>query len=151
MKKLFAEFKEFIQRGNVLDMAVGVVMATAFGKITSALINNLLLPFLGWLFGSQDMGALNVTLSPAVVDPVTNEVTKEAVVLGFGTFVGAILDFLLIALTVFIIVKTMNKARAAAEKLAKKKEEPAPEEEKPAEPSAEEKLLTEIRDLLKEK
>ncbi|MBR2366743.1 MAG: large conductance mechanosensitive channel protein MscL [Oscillospiraceae bacterium] len=150
MKKLFAEFKEFIQRGNVLDMAVGVVMATAFGKITSALINNLLLPFLGWLFGSQDMGALNVTLSPAVIDPVTNEVTKEAVVLGFGTFVGAILDFLLIALTVFIIVKTMNKARAAAEKLSKKNE-PAPEEEKPAEPSAEEKLLTEIRDLLKEK
>ena len=150
MKKLFAEFKEFVQRGNVLDMAVGVVMATAFGKITSALINNLLLPFLGWLFGSQDMGALNVTLSPAVIDPVTNEVTKEAVVLGFGTFVGAILDFLLIALTVFIIVKTMNKARAAAEKLSKKNE-PAPEEEKPAEPSAEEKLLTEIRDLLKEK
>ena len=150
MKKLFAEFKEFVQRGNVLDMAVGVVLATAFGKITSALINNLLLPFLGWLFGSQDMGALNVTLSPAVIDPVTNEVTKEAVVLGFGTFVGAILDFLLIALTVFIIVKTMNKARAAAEKLSKKNE-PAPEEEKPAEPSAEEKLLTEIRDLLKEK
>jgi len=150
MKKLFAEFKEFIQRGNVLDMAVGVVMATAFGKITSALINNLLLPFLGWLFGSQDMGALNVTLSPAVIDPVTNEVTKEAVVLGFGTFVGAILDFLLIALSVFILVKMVNKARETAEKLSKKNE-PAPEEEKPAEPSAEEKLLTEIRDLLKEK
>ena len=150
MKKLFAEFKEFIQRGNVLDMAVGVVMATAFGKITSALINNLLLPFLGWLFGSQDMGALNVTLSPAVIDPVTNEVTKEAVVLGFGTFVGAILDFLLIALAVFILVKMMNKARETAEKLSKKNE-PAPAEEKPAEPSAEEKLLTEIRDLLKEK
>ena len=152
MKKLFGEFKEFIQRGNVLDMAVGVVMATAFGKITTALINDLLLPFLGWLFGSQDMGALNVTLTPAVVDAATGEVTKEAVVLGFGTFVGAILDFLLIAAAVFVLVKVMNSARDAAMKLVKKEEaeaEAAPEA--PAEPSAEEKLLTEIRDLLKEK
>ena len=144
MKKLFGEFKEFIQRGNVMDMAVGVIMATAFGKITTTLINDLLLPFLGWLFGAQDMGALNVTLTPAVVE--NGEVVKEAVVLGFGTFVGAILDFILIALVVFAIVKAMNKAREAAEKLKKK------EEEKPAappEPSAEEKLLTEIRDLLK--
>ena len=131
-----------------MDMAVGVIMATAFGKITTTLINDPLLLFLGWLFGALDLGALNVTLTPAVVE--NGEVVKEAVVLGFGTFVGAILDFILIALVVFAIVKAMNKAREAAEKL-KKKEEAASEEEKPAEPSNEEKLLTEIRDLLKEK
>ena len=150
MKKLFGEFKEFIQRGNVLDMAVGVIIATAFGKITSSLVNDLLMPFLGWLFGAQDLSALNVTLSPAVVDAATGEVTKEAVVLGFGTFLGAIIDFILIALVVFAIVKAFNKAREAAESL-KKKEEEAPAEETPPEPSAEEKLLTEIRDILKEK
>ena len=148
MKKLFGEFKAFIQRGNVMDMAVGVIMATAFGKITSTLVNDVFMPFLGWLIGAQDMGALNVTLAPAVVE--NGEVVKEAVVLGFGTFVGAVIDFILVALVVFAIVKAMNKARDLADKL-KKKEEEAAEEEKPAEPSNEEKLLTEIRDLLKDK
>ena len=149
MKKLFGEFKEFIQRGNVLDMAVGVIIATAFGAITTTLVNKVFMPFITWLFGAQDMSALNVTLSPAEVD-AAGEVTKEAIVLGFGDLVSAIINFILVALVVFAIVKAFNKAREAAEKL-KKKEEEAPEEEKPAEPSNEEKLLTEIRDLLKEK
>ena len=148
MKKLFGEFKEFIQRGNVLDMAVGVIIATAFGKITTSLVNDLLMPFLGWIFGAQDLSTLNVMLAPPVTE--NGEIVKEAVTLGFGTFIGAIIDFILIALVVFAIVKGFNKAREAAEKL-KKKEEAAPEEEKPAEPSNEEKLLTEIRDLLKNK
>ena len=149
MKKLFGEFKEFIQRGNVLDMAVGVIIATAFGAITSTLVNKVFMPFITWIFGAQDMSALNVTLSPAEVD-AAGEVTKEALVLGFGDLISAVINFILVALVVFSIVKAFNKAREAAEKL-KKKEEEAPEEEKPAEPSNEEKLLTEIRDLLKEK
>ena len=148
MKKLFGEFKEFIQRGNVLDMAVGVIIATAFGKITTSLVNDLLMPFLGWIFGAQDLSTLNVMLAPPVMED--GAIVKEAVTLGFGTFIGAIIDFILIAFVVFAIVKGFNKARETAEKL-KKKEEEAPEEEKPAEPSNEEKLLTEIRDLLKEK
>ena len=147
MKKLFGEFKEFIQRGNVLDMAVGVIIATAFGAITSTLVNKVFMPFITWIFGAQDMSALNVTLSPAEVD-AAGEVTKEALVLGFGDLVSAIINFILVALVVFAIVKAFNKAREAAEKL-KKQEEEAPAEEAPAEPSAEEKLLTEIRDLLK--
>ncbi|MBQ7523173.1 MAG: large-conductance mechanosensitive channel protein MscL [Oscillospiraceae bacterium] len=146
MKKFFEEFKAFIQRGNVLDMAVGVIIATAFGKITSSLVNDIFLPFISWLIGTQDMSALNVTIREAVMDGET--VVKEAIVLGFGTFVGAIIDFILIALVVFCIVKAFNKAREAAEK---KKEEPAPEPEAEPEPSNEEKLLTEIRDLLKNK
>lgn len=146
MKKLAQEFKEFIMRGNVLDMAVGVIIATAFGAITSALINNILMPFIAWIFGAQDMSALNVTLRPEVLDE-SGEVVQEALVLGFGTFIGAIINFLLVALVVFAIVKAFNKAREAAESLKKTEE---PEEEAPAEPApTAEELLTEIRDLLK--
>ena len=99
MKKLFGEFREFIQRGNVLDMAVGVIIATAFGKITTSLVNDLLMPFLGWIFGAQDLSTLNVMLAPPVTE--NGEIVKEAVTLGFGTFIGAIIDFILIALVVF--------------------------------------------------
>ena len=149
MKKLAKEFKEFIMRGNVLDMAVGVIIATAFGAITKSLIDNVIMPFIAWIFGAQDMSALNVTVRPEVLDEA-GEVTQEAIVLGFGTFVSAIINFILVALVVFAIVKAFNKAREAAAAMKKKEE---PEEEAPAEPepTAEEKLLTEIRDLLKDK
>ena len=146
MKKLVAEFKEFITRGNVLDMAIGVIIATAFGKITTSLVNDVFMPFLSWIFGARDMTALNVVVREAEMDGDT--VVKEAITLGFGTFVAAIIDFILVALVVFAIVKAFN----AAKKKLEKPEEPAePEEEKPAEPSKEEVLLTEIRDLLKNK
>ena len=150
MKKFFKEFREFISRGNVLDMAIGVIIATAFGKITTSLVNNILMPFINWLFGAQDMSALDIVLREPVLDEAGAVVT-EGIVLGFGTLVGTIIDFILIAFVVFMIVKTMNKAKALAEK--KKKEEEAAVEEAPAEPapSKEELLLTEIRDLLKEK
>jgi len=147
-KGFFGEFKEFISRGNVLDMAVGVIIATAFGKITTALVNNVLMPFIGYIFGGSDAtAALNITLKAAEVDTATGEVIKEATVLGFGTFLSAIIDFIIVAFVVFCIVKAFNKAHEAAEKRKKAAEEAAPEA--PPEPSAEEKLLTEIRDLLK--
>ena len=141
MKKFFAEFKEFISRGNVMDMAIGVILATAFGKITTSLVNDVFLPFLGWLIGDIDLAALNIQLSPAVVQNV--EVVKEAVVLGLGTFISAVLDFILIAFIVFSIVKALNAAKRKLEKPAEPAAPAAPE------PSNEEKLLTEIRDLLK--
>ena len=144
MKKLIGEFKEFIMRGNVLDMAVGVIIATAFGKITSSLVNDVFMPLISWIFGARDMTALNVVVRPAELD-AAGEVVKEAITLGFGTFLATIIDFILVALVVFAIVKSFNKAR----ELAKKKEEETPAA--PPEPSAEEKLLTEIRDLLKNK
>ena len=147
---LIAEFKAFIARGNVLDMAVGVIIATAFGKITTSLVNDVVMPFIGWLFGGVDAAAaLNITLAPAVLDEA-GEVLTPATVLGFGTFINTIIDFLLIALVVFAIVKAFNKAHEMAERKKKAEEEAAPPPADP-EPSAEEKLLTEIRDLLKEK
>lgn len=143
-KGFIAEFKEFIMRGNVLDMAIGVIIATAFGAITTSLINNILMPLIGLIFGGIDLSKWDITLSPAVVDEA-GEVVKEASVLGIGTFLTAIINFILIAFVVFLIVKAMNKVNDM-----KKKEEEA-EEEAPPEPTAEEKLLTEIRDLLKDK
>ena len=147
MKKMLAEFKAFIMRGNVLDMAVGVIVAGAFGKITTSLVNDLFMPFISWIFGARDMTALNVIVRPEIVNEA-GEVTQAAITLGFGTFIATIIDFILIALVVFMVVKFMNAAKA---KLEKKEEEAPAEEPAPPEPSAEEVLLTEIRDLLKEK
>ena len=147
MKKMLKEFKDFIMRGNVLDMAVGVIVAGAFGKITTSLVNDLFMPFISWIFGARDMTALNVIVRPEIVNEA-GEVTQAAITLGFGTFIATIIDFILIALVVFMVVKFMNAAKA---KLEKKEEEAPAEEPAPPEPSAEEVLLTEIRDLLKEK
>ena len=146
MKKMFEEFKTFIMRGNVLDMAVGVIVAGAFGKITTSLVNDLFMPFISWIFGARDMTALNVIVRPEIVDEA-GEVTQAAITLGFGTFLATIIDFILIAFVVFMVVKAINSAKAAFEK----KEEAPAEEPAPPAPSAEEALLTEIRDLLKEK
>lgn len=143
MKKLISEFKEFIMRGNVLDMAVGVIIATAFGKITTSLVNDLFMPFISWIFGARDMSALNLLVRPEVLNDA-GEVVQEAIVIGFGSFVAVVIDFILVALVVFLVVKGFNKVRALTEK--KKEEEPAPEE--PAGPTTEE-LLSEILEELK--
>ena len=147
MKKMLKEFKDFIMRGNVLDMAVGVIVAGAFGKITTSLVNDIFMPFISYLFGARDMTALNLVVRPEIVNEA-GEVTQAAIVIGFGTFVATIIDFLLIALVVFLVVKAINTAKA---KLEKPVEEAPAEEPAPPAPSAEEVLLTEIRDLLKEK
>ena len=146
MKKFFSEFKEFISRGNVMDMAIGVIIASAFGKITASLVNDVFMPFIGWLIGGIDLAQLNITLSPAVLDEA-GEIVKEPVVIGIGTFLTTVIDFILVAFVVFLVVKAFNTAK-------KKLEKPAPAvEEAPADPdpTREEVLLTEIRDLLKNK
>jgi large conductance mechanosensitive channel len=139
MKKFLEEFKAFALKGNVVDMAVGVIVGGAFAAITGALVGNVITPLLAYLFNSPNTDALNITLRAAEGD-------REAIILGLGTFLGAIINFLVIALVLFSVIKAMNKAKALSEK--KKKQQEAA---KPAEPSAEEKLLAEIRDLLKEK
>ena len=146
MKKLVKEFREFIARGNVIDMAIGVIIATAFGKITTSLVNDVFMPFIGWLFGTRDMTALNLLVRPEVLDE-TGAVVQQAITIGFGNLVATVIDFILIAFVVFMVVKGINSAKSLAEK---KKEEEVIEAAPPA-PSAQEVLLTEIRDLLKEK
>jgi large conductance mechanosensitive channel len=142
MKKFLEEFKAFALKGNVMDMAIGVIIGGAFAAITGSLVSDVITPILAVLFKSPNTDALNITLRAATEG-------SEAVVLGLGTFVGTVINFLVIALVLFSVIKAMNKASEVAEKLAKKqKEEEAAAA--PAEPSAEEKLLTEIRDLLKE-
>ena len=146
MKKILKEFRDFIARGNVVDMAIGVIIAGAFGKITTSLVNDVFMPFISWLFGTRDMTALNLVVRPEVLDE-TGAVVQAGITIGFGTFVATIIDFILIALVVFAVVKAMNVAKSLAEKKAE--EEAAPPA--PPAPSKEEILLTEIRDLLKEK
>ena len=149
MKKLFAEFKAFIMRGNVLDMAVGVIIATAFGAITTTLVQKVLMPLIGCIFGGVDLDKLNITLKAAVMEG--EEVVKEAVVMEIGTFITAIINFIIVALIVFLIVKAFNKARAVAEARKKKEEEEAaPEEPEEPKPTTEE-LLGEILEELKKK
>ena len=125
MKKFFNEFKTFISRGNVMDMAIGVVIATAFGKISASLVADIIMPLIGCLIGGVDLSTLNITLQPAVMEGET--VVKEAVVLGLGTFLTTIIDFLLIAFVVFLVVKAMNTAKAKLEKPAEPEPEKAPE------------------------
>ena len=136
MKKFIEEFKTFISRGNVLDMAVGVVVGGAFGAITSSLVANVITPLLAWIFGSPNTDALNITLRAA-----DEAAGTEALVLGLGTFIGAIINFLVIALVLFSVVKAFNKAR----ELAKKKEEEEAAAAEPEEPKPTvEDLLTQI-------
>ena len=139
-KGFITEFRNFISRGNVIDMAVGVIIATSFGKITTSLVNDVVMPFIGWLIGDIDLSQINITLVEEVVDAVSGEGTQPAVVIGIGTQLVTIIDFLIIAFIVFLIIKIMAKAKSLAE--AKKKDEEVVAEE-PKAPTTEE-LLTEI-------
>lgn len=142
MKKLWSEFKFFIAKGNVMDMAIGVIIGGAFGKIVTSLVNDVLMPLLGLATGGVDFNDKAIVLSPEILDAEGN-VVKAAATLKYGSFIQNIIDFLIIALCIFFLTKGLNKM---SEKL-KKPEEPKPEE--PKGPTTEE-LLTEIRDLLKE-
>ena len=136
-KGIVAEFKEFITRGNVMDMAVGIIMGGAFTAIISSLVNDVLMPVIGLLFGGIDFTSLKVVLRAA-----DEAAGIEEAALKYGNFIQNIVSFLLIALVIFCLVTAMNKFR-------RKKEEPAPAPAPDPEPSEEVKLLTEIRDALK--
>lgn len=117
----FKDFKAFIAKGNVLDMAVGVVVGGAFGKITTSLVNDIINPLIGLLAGKEDLSAWVITLKEAVDE------TTPAVTLNIGSFISTILDFLIISLSIFCVLRVLMKAKAAADKLTKKEAE---EEEK---------------------
>ena len=117
----FKDFKAFIAKGNVLDMAVGVVVGGAFGKITTSLVNDIINPLIGLLVGKEDLSAWVITLKEAVDE------TTPAVTLNIGSFISTILDVLIISLSIFCVLRVLMKAKAAADKLTKKEVE---EEEK---------------------
>ena len=147
MKKFFADFKAFIAKGNVIDMAVGVVIGGAFGKIVTALVNNIIMPLVGLLTGGTNIADLQYELAPAVVemvDGVPVEVTP-ANILAYGLFIQTIIDFILIALSIFIFLRIMLAVKSKFEK--KQEEAPAPAPEEPKETA--EDILAEIRDLMK--
>ncbi len=147
MAKFIQDFKEFALKGNVVDMAIGVIIGGAFGKIVSSVVGDLIMPLIAAL-GGVNTSDLFITLKPevpAVLDAEGNTVTEAvaAVTWNYGAFIQNVIDFLVIAICLFIVIKFITK-------LSKKKEE-APAEPEPEAPSKEEVLLTEIRDLLKEK
>ncbi|MCI0449142.1 MAG: large-conductance mechanosensitive channel protein MscL [Chlorobi bacterium] len=131
---MIKEFKEFISRGSVIDLAVGIIIGAAFGKIVSSLVNDVLMPPIGMLIGGINFTGLKLVIKEA-------SGTAEAVTINYGNFIQTGIDFLIIAFAIFILIKGINKLRR------KQDEKPAP----PKEPTNEEKLLTEIRDLLAKK
>ena len=141
MKNFLNEFKTFAMRGNVLDMAVGVIIGGAFGKITTSLVNDVLMPLLSMLTGGLDFSAWKWVLKAAVLEGET--VVTPEVAVNFGALIAVVIDFIFIAFAVFLLIKAMNALHRK-----KKDPEPEPEPEAPAAPTTEE-LLTEIRDLLK--
>ena len=146
MKKFFEEFKAFAMRDNVVDMAVGVVIGGAFGKITTSIVNDIIMPLISMLTGGVDFTQWKWVLKEAVLDAEGAVVSTE-VAINFGNTIAIILDFIIIAFAVFCLVKALNSLHRKEEEPAP---EPAPEPEAPPAPTAEE-LLGEIRDLLKER
>ena len=138
MGKFIQEFKEFALKGNVMDMAVGIIIGGAFGKIVSSLVNDIIMPPIGLITGSSFEDA-KVVLRAAEVDTTTGETLKEAITLNWGSFVQTTVDFFTIALCIFLLIKAMNSFRK------KKEEEPAA----PAPTPEDIELLREIRDELK--
>lgn len=131
---MMKEFKEFAMRGNVMDMAIGIIIGAAFGKIVSSFVADILMPPIGLLLGGMDFSEIVIVLKQAVGEDT------PAVTMNLGVFINTIIDFVIIAFAIFMVVKGMNRM--------KKKQEAAPPPPPPG-PSNEEKLLTEIRDLLK--
>lgn len=143
MKKFFAEFKEFISKGNIMDMAVGVIIGGAFGTIVNSLVNDIIMPLISLLVGGLDFSDWKWVIVKATADTAETS-------LKFGNFLSAVLNFLIIALCIFTVLKIMMNAKSKLEELAhkndEKEEEPAPEEKK----ETTEELLAQIRDMLSE-
>lgn len=138
MSKFIQEFKDFAVKGNAVDMAVGVIIGGAFGKIVSSIVDDIIMPPIGWLIGGVNFSDLKVTLP---TEKIADGIEMKSATINYGNFIQTLIDFIIIAFCVFLLVKGINK-------LAKKKEE-APAHT--PEPTATEKLLTEIRDELKKK
>ncbi|KIH75991.1 large conductance mechanosensitive channel [Geoalkalibacter ferrihydriticus] len=133
------EFKEFAMRGNVVDMAVGIIIGAAFGRIVTSLVNDVIMPPIGKLLGGVDFTDLFITLGAGEYASLLEAQAAGAATINYGVFINTLVNFIIVAFAIFMVIKTINKM--------KKKEEAAPAP--PPEPSAEEKLLAEIRDLLK--
>ncbi len=138
---MLKEFKEFAMKGNVLDMAVGIIIGAAFGKVVSSLVNDVVMPPIGKLMGNVDFSSLFITLSGDHFASLDAAKKAGAATLNYGVFLNTLLDFVIVAFAVFMLVKGVNIARR------KEEAKPAP----PPEPPAQEKLLAEIRDLLRAK
>ncbi len=137
---MLKDFKEFAMRGNVVDMAVGIIIGAAFGKIIASLVNDVIMPPIGMLVGGIDFKQIVITMKDAVMDPATGNVLHEAVTLKIGNFIQTVVDFIIVAFAIFMMVKGMTN-------LSRKKEVEAPAA--PPAPTKDQELLTEIRDLLK--
>ncbi|MEI6124050.1 MAG: large-conductance mechanosensitive channel protein MscL [Bacteroidota bacterium] len=137
---IIKEFKVFALKGNVMDMAIGIIIGAAFGKIVASLVSDVIMPPIGLLVGGVSFIDIKYTLRDAILDPSTGKILKEAVVLKIGSFLQALFDFLMVAFAIFMMIKALNRLN---QKIVQ-----API--KPPAPTKEELLLTEIRDLLKE-
>ncbi|MBP3341580.1 MAG: large-conductance mechanosensitive channel protein MscL [Peptococcaceae bacterium] len=140
---MWKEFKEFAFKGNVLDMSIGVIIGGAFGKIVTSLVNDIIMPFFGFLTAGTDFKSLKFVMSPAQVDAAGAVIKPEAAIM-YGNFLQNVFDFFIVAFCIFFFVNQITKMRKKHEEPA-----PAPEPEAPTGPTTEE-LLAEIRDLLKQ-
>ena len=136
--KIIKEFKEFAIKGNMFDMAIGIIIGTAFHKIITSLVDDIIMPPLGYLIGRVDFSNLNIEIQKEVVEK-GGDIVKELVAVSYGNFIQGIIDFLIIAVTIFLVIKLFNKLRRKAED-EKDKKVPTPKEIE---------LLAEIRDILK--
>ena len=139
---ILKEFKEFAMRGNVIDMAVGVVIGAAFGKIISSLVDDIIMPLVGVATGGMNFTDYKWVIQQAVIDGQTQEILKPEVTMNWGSWVQTVVDFLIVAFCIFVAIKAINQL--------KRKEPETPAPEAAPEPTKEEVLLTEIRDLLKQ-
>lgn len=144
----FKDFKAFISKGNILDMAVGVVIGGSFGKIVTSLVNDIIMPPIGKLLGDVNFSDLKLVLQAEELNEA-GEVVNEAISLNYGSFIQTIIDFLIVAFCIFVMLRAIVKSRQKLESLKKKEEEKPKEPEEPKIPE-DVLLLREIRDLLKE-
>ncbi len=147
IKKFFSDFKEFAMRGNVLDMAVGVVIGSAFGKIVSSLVADIITPVISLLTGSVSLTGLKVVFRPEEIN-AAGDIIQNEIALTYGNFIQSVIDFVIIAFSIFVVLRIINKTHEKLEALSKKEQEKAEEEEKK---DTELSVLLEIRELLEKK
>ena len=140
---MFKEFRDFAMKGNVIDLAVGIIIGAAFGKIVSSVVTDVIMPPIGLLVGGINFTDIKITMKDAIMDPATGKIIKDAVTLKVGNFIQTLVDFTIVAFSVFLMVKGLNSLSR------KKAQETAPPPPTPI--TKDQELLAEIRDLLKSK